>query len=89
MTSRTTKGFRDQFSTMPGDVQHLARVAYRLFRENPYHPSLRFRQVHPTEPIVSVRVGIHYRAVAFRDGEDVVWFWIGSHAEYDQLLRSF
>jgi hypothetical protein len=35
-----------------------------------------------------VRVGLHHRALAVESGEDVIWFWIGSHAEYDTLLRA-
>jgi hypothetical protein len=68
-------------------VQDQARLAYRLFRDNPEHPSLRFKPVHPTRPIYSARVGLGYRALAVRDGEAVIWFWIGSHADYDHLLK--
>ncbi len=64
-----------------------ARQAYALFRQDPHHPSLRFRQVHPVRPIFSARVGLHYRAVGVREGNDIFWFWIGSHAEYDRLLN--
>jgi hypothetical protein len=38
-------------------------------------------------PFYSVRVGLGYRALGLREGEHVYWFWIGSHAEYDELLR--
>ena len=86
MTSRTTARFRRAFADLPATVQEQARRSYRLFRQNPQHPSLRFRQVHLHPPVCSVRVGIHYRAVAARDGETMVWFWIGPHAEYDYLL---
>ena len=68
-------------------MQDQARLAYRLFRDNPEHPSLRFKPVHPTRPIYSARVGLGYRALAVRDGEAVIWFWIGSHADYDHLLK--
>jgi hypothetical protein len=68
-------------------VQDQARLAYRLFRDNPEHPSLRFKPVHPTRPIYSARVGLGYRALAVRDGEAVIWFWIGSHTDYDHLLK--
>jgi len=68
-------------------VQDQARLAYRLFRDNPEHPSLRFKPVHATRPIYSARVGLGYRALAVRDGDAVIWFWIGSHADYDQLLK--
>jgi hypothetical protein len=34
-----------------------------------------------------VRIGLAYRALGVRDGEEIIWFWIGSHAHYDRLLR--
>jgi len=72
---------------LPPQVQAQARLAYQLFRRDPFHPSLRFKQVHPTRPIFSARVGLAYRALAIREGETVIWFWIGSHADYDKLLE--
>ena len=86
MNSRTTRRFRQMFAALPAHVQRQARDAYRLFRQNPAHPGLHFKQVHPDPPMYSARVGISYRAVGARDGDTIVWFWIGSHAEYDQLL---
>jgi len=74
------------YRVLPESVRQQARQAYALFQQNPHHPRLRFRQVHPTRPIFSARVGLHYRAVGIRQGEDIFWFWIGSHAEYDHLL---
>lgn len=88
MKSRTTERFRTAFDRLPGNVQERARASYRLFAEDPYHPSLRFKQVHATRPIFSVRVGLAYRALGVRAGEEMLWFWIGSHAEYDQLVSS-
>jgi hypothetical protein len=35
----------------------------------------------------SARVGLHYRALATEADGDLVWFWIGSHAEYDRLTK--
>ena len=86
MDSRTTADFREQFSRLPIEVQRQTRAAYRRFQQNPQHTSLRFRKVHPTEPIYSVRIGLHYRAVGLLDEESIVWFWVGSHADYDTLL---
>jgi hypothetical protein len=88
LTSRTTERFRAAYAALPEPIRRRAREAYRLFRENPTHPSLRFKPVHPTRPIYSARVGLGYRALAVRDGDVVIWFWIGTHADYDQLLRS-
>ena len=86
MTSKTTNRFRKAYAQLPEHVQRRAREAYRLFRDNPKHPSLRFKQLHATEPIYAARVGLGYRALAVVDGEVVIWFWIGSHAEYDRIL---
>jgi hypothetical protein len=68
-------------------VREAARKAYRLFRENPNHPSLQFKKIHAREPIYSVRVTLGYRALALVGNDDVTWFWIGSHADYDRLLN--
>jgi len=35
----------------------------------------------------SVRVGLYHRSLAVKHGDDMVWFWIGSHADYDKLVR--
>ena len=86
MNSKTTKRFRQMLTKLPNNIRHQAREAYKLFRENPNHPSLRFKKIHNTEPIYSVRININYRAVGFVDGREIVWFWIGPHAEYDKLL---
>jgi len=34
----------------------------------------------------SVRVGFHYRALGVTIEGGVLWFWIGTHAEYDKLI---
>jgi hypothetical protein len=74
-------------AALPKVVRKQAREAYRLFRDNPDQPGLRFKKVHPDPPTYSARVGIGYRSVGVLDGDTVVWFWIGSHAEYDLLLK--
>jgi hypothetical protein len=44
------------FAELPVEVQRQARRAYRTFRDNPKHPSLRFKAIHPTRPIYSARI---------------------------------
>jgi hypothetical protein len=84
--SRTTRRFRKAFAELPSDIQVRARHAYAVFRENPRHPGLRFKQVHASRPIYSVRVALGCRALGVRDGDTIVWFWIGSHSDYDGLI---
>jgi hypothetical protein len=86
MNSRTTRQFHELLAAMPLRVRQQAREAYRLFQQNPAHPGLHFKKVHADPPIYSARVGIGYRAVGAVDGNTVVWFWIGSHADYERLL---
>ena len=57
------------YRALPEQVRHQARQAYSLFQQDPHHPSLRFRQVHPTRPIFSARVGLHHRAVGDSRGQ--------------------
>jgi hypothetical protein len=87
MNSRTTRRFRELLAGLPAHVRQQARDAYHLFRHDQSHPGLRFKKVHPDPPIYSARVSIGYRAIGALDGDTVVWFWIGSHADYDKLLR--
>jgi len=84
--SYTTARFWKAYRRLDEAVRRQARAAYRLFEENPHHPSLHFKRVHPTQPIYSARVSIDYRAVGVRDGEEIVWFWIGPHDEYEKLI---
>lgn len=86
MTSRTTASFRKCFGSLPLRIQARARRAYQQFSDDPSHPSLNYKQVHSSRPIFSARVSLGYGALAIRDEDTWVWFWIGSHADYDQLL---
>jgi hypothetical protein len=66
-------------------IQHQARINYELLKQNPYHPSLQFKSVKNGE-FRSVRIGLGYRALGIPVDQGVLWFWIGSHADYDKLL---
>lgn len=87
MRSHVTSEFRRLFANLPDEVRQRARQSYVLWKDNPVHPGVQFKRVHPREPIYSVRIGIDWRALGLRQGDTIVWFWIGSHAEYDRLLR--
>ena len=87
MTSHTTKSFRKILRDLPPEIQRAAVKTYESWRREPYHPSLDFKLVHKVEPIYSVRVGLHWRVVGVKKRETMIWFWIGSHNDYDNLLR--
>jgi hypothetical protein len=73
------------FDELPADIQKLATRNFELLKQNPQHPSLQFKPVAAGK-YRSVRVGLYYRALGVVVGDNVQWFWIGSHAEYDKLL---
>jgi hypothetical protein len=74
---------------LPRDVQERARAAYRRFQADPGHPVLQFKRLNTELPIWSVRISDSYRAVGVRrNDEEIVWFFIGTHADYDKLLAS-
>lgn len=85
MKSRRTKQFHKLFAQLPPHVQKQAREAYQLFKQNPYHPGLHFKRIDSQEPIYSVRVSLGYRAVGRYEGDTIIWYWIGSHADYDHF----
>ena len=87
MIAKTNEAFWAGFENLPQGVQALAREKYALWRADPFHPSLHFKQVAPG--LWSVRIGRNYRALARRRGEMVVWFWIGPHVAYDRLIGSW
>ena len=85
MNSRTRREFWLLHAKLPRNVQRRARVAFQWFQQNPAHPSLKFKLPNRDLGLYSARVGLDYRVLATRVDDEVVWFWIGSHAEYDHL----
>jgi hypothetical protein len=84
--SHTTAEFRELLAGAPEAIKTKAQLAYRLWADNPAHPSLRFKKVHASLPIYSVRIDLDWRAVGVLQGDAMIWFWIGSHADYERLL---
>ena len=84
MISQGNETFWALYNALPATARAQARQAFRLFRANPDHPSLRFKKLNSAYPIWSVRFGNGYRAVARGEGEQVTWLWIGTHQAFDQ-----
>jgi hypothetical protein len=89
MKSELTDEFVKCFVQLPERVQKTARKNYKLWKKNPAHPSLEFKKLNTKQPVYSVRAGIGWRAVGvMKNSDTIVWFWIGSHSNYDKLLKS-
>jgi hypothetical protein len=87
LKSKITEDFVDCFSRLPPAVKAQARKCYRLWRSNPAHPGLHFKRIHGNEDLYSVRVGSGWRAMGLLEQDTIYWFWIGSHANYEKLIK--
>lgn len=89
MISRVHPQFRRALERLPRDIQRRARHAYRRFRQDPSHPALGFKPLHTSLPRWSVWISEFYRAVGVRKSDDeMVWFFIGTHADYERLIAA-
>ena len=85
MRHRAIQAFWTAYQRLPEHAQRLADRHFALLQADPHHPSLHFKRVGR---LWSVRVSQSYRALAVETGGgDLIWFWIGSHADYDKMLR--
>jgi len=75
---------REHYEALPEAMREQANKQFALFEESPNHPSLHFKSAGP---YWSVRVSRGYRAVARRGDNDLFWFWIGPHDEYERILK--
>ena len=87
MNSKTTDRFWKCYNSLPETIGKLAKEAFKLFMDDPFHPSLHFKRIHASRPIFSVRITKDYRALGIQQDEDLIWFWIGSHSGYNKLLK--
>ena len=76
--------FWDAYTKLPEAIRELANKNYALLKDDPRHPSLHLKK---TGRFWSVRIGLRYRAPATEVDDGLLWFWIGSHSEYDALIR--
>ena len=80
----TVPSFWDCYNKLPADIQQQADKNYELLKSTPAHPSLHFKKI---DNYFSVRISLKYRALGIGVEEGIVWFWIGSHAAYDELIK--
>ena len=85
MISKTHENFWICHRALPLAIQELAREKFHLWQKEPFNPSFHFKEL--VADVWSVRINQNYRALGRQRGTLIVWFWIGTHAEYDQLLK--
>lgn len=89
MIHRASADFWHDYRALPEDIRARADKQFSLLKGDPNHGSLQFKKIGIREgkEIWSVRVTLKYRALAFKESNDYVWFWIGEHNVYRSLIQ--
>ena len=87
MKSQTLPSFWKLYYQLPAQTQRRAVQAYRMWLQDPASRGLRFKRVSRTRPVYSIRISDSCRAVGLLQNDIVTWFWIGSHDDYERLLK--
>jgi len=83
MKSSTLPSFWEEYHSLPLEIRRAARKAYHLWSNNLFHPSLHFKCINRDEEIWSVRITRNYRAIGILQGDEITWFWIVIHDNYE------
>ncbi len=86
MKSATLPSFWEAYTSLDEIIRSRVKKAFRLWAQNPFHPSLRFKCINREENIWSVRITRGYRALGILEGNTVTWFWIGHHDDYERFF---
>jgi hypothetical protein len=87
MISHATNQFWKSLSLLPEPIRKQADKAYEPWKANPFHPGLHCKCIHKEKSVYSVRIGIGYRALGRRHDDHMIWFWIGTHEAYNDLVK--
>ncbi len=83
MKHLASPSFWEKYEKLPDEVRDLADRSFDLLKTNSQHPSLHLKKVGK---YWSVRVGRRYRALGVEVEGGLLWFWVGTHAEYDRMI---
>jgi hypothetical protein len=83
VTHHASSAFWAAYEALPTEVRDLADKSFALMTNNPEHPSVHLKKVGD---YWSARVGRRHRVLATEIPDGLLWFWIGTHAEYNRLI---
>lgn len=87
MNSHTTKSFREALGRLSPEMRRQAYEAYEQFKADPFSPGLNFEEVNAQKHIWSARITRGVRALGIRDRDEITWYWIGAHREYEKRMK--
>jgi hypothetical protein len=88
MEHRATEGFWRAYYALPLAIRNRADKQFALLKNDPQHPSLQFKKVGEArgQEVWSARVTLNHRTLAVRRTGGFLWFWIGDHEGYEELI---
>jgi hypothetical protein len=88
MLHRASADFWKNYDTLPAEIRGRADKQFALLKADPQYPSLRFKKIGDRDgrEVWSARISLKYRALAIRLPEEFLWFWIGEHGVYDEMV---
>jgi len=87
MKSSCTQDFWTMYARLPKQIQRQARKTYKTFMTVQQTPGLHLKRIHSAREIYSIRITRNYRALGILENDEFIWFWIGSHTQYEQHLK--
>jgi len=78
-----SREFWFHYRQLPEAIRELADKNFQLLKADSRHSSIRLKKVGG---VWSARVGLHYRALGQDHPKGIVWYWIGPHGTYDQII---
>ena len=88
MESHIDPDFRKCYLALPKAVKRTAYADFLLWKKDPFANGLHFKEVNKKDSVWSVRARANYRALGTREGNVMYWTWIGSHEEYNRLVKN-
>lgn len=70
-------------------MKELADATFAKFKVDPYAPALHNHSLHDCrksphrDGTRAVSINYHYRALYVVEGDTNVWYWVGSHSDYN------
>lgn len=88
MEHRATSAFWQHYDALQPHIRSIADKQFSLLKTNPHHRSLQLKKIgeRQGEEIYSARVTLSHRALAFSRPYGFLWFWIGDHGGYEDLI---
>jgi hypothetical protein len=87
IVSLSVESFWESYFKLNPTIKRNAKKAYKIWVENPFHPSLRFKCINTNQNIWSARISLGYRALCIFENNTATWFWIGDHDHYERFFR--